>query len=275
MGWCTFWNGQTTIYVNELHRQVHYRHIAADIAALLPASDLRVLDYGCGEAIHANIVAARCRRLVLCDAASTVRDGLASRFRKSINISVAAPEDVAALGDGTFDVIIVNSVLQYVTPSHLGPLVAQWRRLLSAEGTLVLGDLIPRDVGALTDAAALMQFARANGFLIPAIAGLFKTFFSDYRRKRAELGLLRFDEEEVLDLLKGCGFVARRQSRNIGHNPARMTIVATTNDRLATLAPAVASSPIRGDAQSRRRSGDARPAAARSRPFNPRSASSA
>ena len=76
-------------------------------------------------------------------------------------------------------------------------LLVQWRRLLAPNGRLVLGDLIPPDVGALTDASALLRFAGANGFLFAAGTGLVKTFFSDYRQKRAELGLLRFSEPEI------------------------------------------------------------------------------
>jgi len=45
------------IYVNERHRDVHYRTIATDISKLVPSPDAKVLDYGCGEATSANLVA--------------------------------------------------------------------------------------------------------------------------------------------------------------------------------------------------------------------------
>jgi hypothetical protein len=37
---------------------VHYRQIAKEIAALVPGPDARLLDYGSGEALHADIIAA-------------------------------------------------------------------------------------------------------------------------------------------------------------------------------------------------------------------------
>ena len=52
--WLAFWNGAHSIYVNERNKDVHYRLIAEAIAALLPGRDARVLDYGCGEALHAD-----------------------------------------------------------------------------------------------------------------------------------------------------------------------------------------------------------------------------
>ncbi len=88
MSWQEFWNGNTTIYVNERHKQVHYRRIADDIVAHIDRPYVRVLDFGCGEALSADVVAAACGQLVLCDAAETVRDRIKSRTRDIPNIRV-------------------------------------------------------------------------------------------------------------------------------------------------------------------------------------------
>ena len=224
--WISFWNTNTTIYVSELHKRVHYRQIARDFAQILPERGLRVLDFGCGEALSAAHVAERCRQLVLLDAADSVRARLEQRFADSRQIIVASPADVSAMPDGSFDVIFANSVLQYFPVAQLASQLAKWRRLLAPRGKLVLGDLIPQHQGVVSDAGALLRFAFKNGFAIAASAGLVRTFFSDYRKKRTQLGLLRFSEREVLDLARSCGFEPRRLPQNIGHNPARMTIIA-------------------------------------------------
>src|SRR5258706_10215452 len=70
--WIAFWDSEHSIYVNSRHRDVHYRTIAQDIRAHLP-SGAAVLDYGCGEALHAEIIAATARTLILCEAAPKVR----------------------------------------------------------------------------------------------------------------------------------------------------------------------------------------------------------
>jgi len=56
--WLAFWDSPNSIYVNARHKDVHYRLIAKEIAALVPGPEARVLDYGCGEALHADLVAA-------------------------------------------------------------------------------------------------------------------------------------------------------------------------------------------------------------------------
>lgn len=226
MSWQDFWNGTTTIYVNDRHRDVHYRKIADDIVALIPSPTARVLDFGCGEALSAHVVAASCSTLFMCDAAENVRERIRARTGHLSNTRTVSPEAVGAMPDGSFDVIVANSVIQYLSRADLERWLATWRRLLAPNGKLVVGDIVPRSVGPLMDAAALLRFANRHGFLVAAVGGLVRTALSDYRRKRAELGLLQLEEREIIDLATKAGFDAKRSDRNIGHNPARLTVVA-------------------------------------------------
>ena len=57
---------------------------------------------------------------------------------------------------------------------------------------------MPPDVPAWIDALALLRFARANGFLAAAIAGLARTVLSDYWRLRSRIGLTRYDEDAMV-----------------------------------------------------------------------------
>ena len=76
--WRSFWDGEHSIYVNARHKDVHYREIADQIAAFVPSPSARVLDYGSGDAIHADKVAAVAAQVMLCDAAPSVRAAMAS-----------------------------------------------------------------------------------------------------------------------------------------------------------------------------------------------------
>ena len=98
-GWLKFWDSSHSIYVNARHRDVHYSLIAQQIAALVPSPQARVLDYGCGEALHADIVAAAAGELFLCEAAPGVREGLVDRFAGQLNIHVLAPHEAARLAE--------------------------------------------------------------------------------------------------------------------------------------------------------------------------------
>lgn len=224
-GWIAFWDSPHSIYVSARHRDVHYRTIAEDIRRHVPAG-AAVLDYGCGEALHADIVAAVARRLILCEAAPSVRAALTRRFGTHRGIEVCAPEALATMPAGALDVVVLHSVVQYLSPLELDALLVSFRRLLAPGGLLILGDIIPTDVSAATDALALLRFARSNGFLSAALVGLARTLLSDYWRLRSDLGLTRYGEAAIREKLAGAGFAAERASGNIGHNPARMTFLA-------------------------------------------------
>lgn len=226
MSWIAYWNAEPTIYVDDRHRRIHYETVARDIVGVLPGPGARVVDYGCGDALSANLVADRCAHLHLCDGAEAVRARLAERYADRDDIDVISPQGFAELADGSIDLIIVNSVVQYLSAEELQHLLAVARRKLRPDGALLLADIIPRRVGPLTDAAALLRFAAAHGFLVRAGAGLVRSFFSGYRRTRNELGLLRFDEREIVDLLARSGFRARRHHPNLGHNQKRMALMA-------------------------------------------------
>ncbi len=224
--WREFWDSAHSIYVSERHKDVHYRDVAEQFAAFVPHPGARVLDYGSGDAIHAGLVAARARELLLCDSAASVRASNATRFSDDPKIKVIAPDKVERLPDASLDLVFANSLVQYLTPAELDRLLDVWRRLLAPGGTLIVADVIPPQVGALSDGFALLRYAAANGFLLATLVGLMRTALSRYRRLRSELGIARYAEAEFLGKLRAAGFTAERLPKNVEHNPARMTFRA-------------------------------------------------
>jgi len=224
--WREFWDSAHSIYVSDRHKDVHYRDVAEQLAAFVPGPQARVLDHGSGEAVHADLVAARARELHLCDGAASVRSAIAARFAANPKIRVIAPEDVERLADASLDLIFANSLVQYLTEAELDKVLALWRRLLAPGGVLIVADVIPPHVGPLSDGIALIRYAAANGFLRDALIGLARTALSRYRRIRSELGFARYTQAEFSAKLRAAGFTAERLARNVEHNPARMTFRA-------------------------------------------------
>jgi SAM-dependent methyltransferase len=224
--WLAFWDSPHFIYVSPHHKDVHYRLIANVIKALLPGRGAHVLDYGSGEALHADIVAAAAAELLLCEAAPGVRETLQRRFASNPKIRVIAPHELTRLPEHSLDLIVLHSVVQYLTATGAGALFALFRRLLKEDGTLVVSDVIPPEVPATTDAVALLRFGKDNGFFFAAFWGLLRTVLSNYWRLRARLGLTRYAKETMIEKLKAAGFKARLAPANIGHNQARWTFYA-------------------------------------------------
>jgi ubiquinone/menaquinone biosynthesis C-methylase UbiE len=235
--WRAFWDKDNAIYVSERHKLLHYRGLARDLSALIPSRNATVLDHGCGEALAAETLASQCGKLYLYDAAPSVVEKLSATHAAHQAITVLPVDGLSGVPEQSVDLIIANSLLQYLKEDELKALLMMWRGKLRVAGkskaksqnagTLALCDIIPPDVSPITDAMALLRFAAQGGFFIAAITGLVRTALSDYRTLRQNLGLTTHAEAALSAMLTDAGYVnIRRKPQNIGHNQARFTLLA-------------------------------------------------
>jgi ubiquinone/menaquinone biosynthesis C-methylase UbiE len=224
--WIDYYDSTHTIYASRLHRDLHFQLIAKDIIGYVTSAEAVVLDYACGEALSAAQVAEACGKLYLAEPAPGVRGRLIARFAPNTKIRVRSLDDLRKMEEKSVDLVVMNSVVQYMTPGELDRALAVIRRLLKPGGRLVLGDVLRPEVGMARDVIALLRFAATHGFLRDALIGLVSTTLSDYRQLRARVGLQRYSEAEMVAKLAAGGFTASRAHINIGHNPWRMTFVA-------------------------------------------------
>jgi ubiquinone/menaquinone biosynthesis C-methylase UbiE len=224
--WIDYYDSTHTIYASRQHRDLHFQIVARDIIGYISASDSVVLDYACGEALSAAKVAEACGKLILAEPAPGVRGRLIARFAPNTKIRVRSLDDLRKMEEKSIDLVVMNSVAQYLTPTELDSAFAVIRRLLKPGGRLVLGDILQPEVGMARDVMALLRFALRHGFLKDALIGLVATALSDYRHLRTRVGLQRYSENEMIAKLAASGFTASRAHFNIGHNPWRMTFVA-------------------------------------------------
>jgi len=225
--WVDFYDSQhSLIYVNPRHRDVHYRTIAEDIREYVPSPSAQVMDFGCGEATSANIIAEAAGHLTMVEAAPNVRAALERRYAGNAKISVMTPDQASALPGHSADLIVLHSVAQYLTPAELDGLLQSFHRLLKPDGLLIVGDIVPASLAAPKAALSLLWFAARNGFFFAALFGLVRIVLSDYSRLSKQQPLTHYEADEMNQKLRAAGYVAARAEENIGHNPWRMTFLA-------------------------------------------------
>jgi SAM-dependent methyltransferase len=225
--WLEFWNGAQRLYANDRHREVHFQRVADDVIGLLGGASARVLDYGAGEAVFADRIAAAAGHLTLYEPAGGTRSRLAARYVGHARISVITAAGLTEMPDSSIDLIVVNSVLQYLSRAELDQLLVDAQRLLAPGGRLLIGDVVPPRSGMLADTASMLHYAAGEGFLGAAVYGLVATVFSPYTRIRRRVGLSCYTEPEMVALLAAAGFTARRRRPNLSHNQARLAFLAT------------------------------------------------
>ena len=113
--WIDYYDSTHTIYASKRHRDLHFELIARDIVGYITAPDAVVLDYSCGEALSAAKVAAACGQLILAEPAPGVRGRLIARFAPNTKIRVRSLDDVRKMPEKSIDLVIMNSVAQYMT----------------------------------------------------------------------------------------------------------------------------------------------------------------
>jgi SAM-dependent methyltransferase len=224
--WVAYYDSDHSIYVNARHRDVHYARLAEAFARHVPRGAVCVLDYGCGEALHAGRVAEAAGKLMLAEAGPSMRSRLIERFNDNPKIAVISADEVPALPQQSLDMVILHSVSQYLTVEELGRVAVMFHGLLKPGGLLLVGDVVPPDASMVADIEALLRFGWKDGFFGAAAVGLVRTFFSDYRRLRLQLGLTRYTEAEMSARLAASGFIVTRAAENLGHLTTRMTFLA-------------------------------------------------
>jgi SAM-dependent methyltransferase len=224
--WLSYWNTPNKSYVSERHKRAHYDALFAGIRPHLPDRNTVVLDWGCGDALAAPQVAELGRTILLYDAAPAVRERLLERYGNSARIRVLDEAGLDLLAGSTVDLVIVNSVIQYLSQQELGDALAMFHRLLRPGGALLIGDVIGPSTGNLRHVATFLHFAWKRGFLLSAICGLALTFASPYRTLQRDVGLAAFTPAQIIRSLSQHGFAADQLSRNIAVSQHRSSYLA-------------------------------------------------
>ncbi len=225
--WLDFWNAPNAIYVSRRHQEAHYAKILSGIGGFVPAGGAAVLlDWGCGDALAADELAQTCRTLLLYDRADSTRSRLLANYAGRSKIRVLDDAELGEVAPASVDLIVVNSVVQYLDRRQFSDALRLFHRLLKSDGTLLLGDIIAPDTPLIGHVPTFLRFAWQNGFFVAAIFGLARNFVSPYRKLRRDAGYASYTQTQLLGLLDDNGFVGERLASNIAVSQLRSSYLA-------------------------------------------------
>lgn len=225
--WQEFWNKKHRIYVSPRHMDVYYKVLSRGTLEMLPAHrPLVLLDWGCGDALASPTLRNQDIEVLLYDPTPYVQERISARFSNEQNIRVLTAKDFTSQAMESVDIILIFSVLQYISADKFQEILPQLQAILVPNGVLLLGDIVPKGLSMFADVIDLLKAGFRHGFFFDAITGIVATLFSDYRSVRNTNGFTTYSEEEIIDILHGNGFVAERMPKNIGLSGHRMFIKA-------------------------------------------------
>jgi SAM-dependent methyltransferase len=223
--WDRFWDRVTDDQRLLKEDALEYVRNLAVVVPLTPGT--RVLDFGCGWGNVARLLAPIVGELYLWDDAPRMRRLALAAAAGLPNVNMldltleARPSPVAA-----FDLILANSVAQFMTADEFRRWLLRWRHMLAPTGNIVVSDLVPPDYPALADLLTLLRFSSSKGFLFRALYDAARVMPLYWRTRKAR-PLLRTSKDELAAWGLEAGLTVHSFPSNLTCFEQRITAVFT------------------------------------------------
>lgn len=193
-GWKAVW--EHNFGMHPIHR-FEARDTVARLEGLIALSpDARILDFGCGFGLVAELLSKRIGEVWVWDAARNVRRHARQQLAGSSNVRFFDPHVAPNGKPPQFDLILINSVVQYMTEKELHGWLPRWQAMLAPGGVLVLSDVIPTGHRVWSDMFEILHFAWRHGTLFSELGHSLRTLVTYWRNPHGQ-SLMAVGEEQL------------------------------------------------------------------------------
>jgi SAM-dependent methyltransferase len=226
--WQSYWEGLSG--AQRLFREQAQEYVRSLDSAIVLDRRARVLDFGCGFGFVAEALACKVGELFIWDSSANM-----SRFSRHLvrghqNIRFLDLSDAeTAPCNLHFDLILVNSVVQYMTFDEFSAWLVRWPTMLAPGGRIVISDLISPAHNSISDLIDILRFSVRRGLSGNRIVWAFRKL-GRYRRVRGTCPLGRIGVEELSQRGKAAGLTMTRLPANLTHFTKRFTAILTDAD---------------------------------------------
>ncbi|MCY7342801.1 MAG: class I SAM-dependent methyltransferase [Pseudonocardia sp.] len=222
--WSAYWEGMGHRHIFVVEARDHVARLRREVA---PRPTDRVLDFGCGFGHVVELLAPSVAGVGFWDAAAGMRRATAER---TASLGTVGPVDlggpVPESALGSFDLVLANSVVQYMTADELAGWMPRWRSLLVPEGRIVLSDIPVPGASAAVEILGMLRFAARHGFLLRAVRDGVREA-RRYSRSRGSADLRRWRPEDLVRSAAAHGLHAQVLPANLTHRSGRFSVVLT------------------------------------------------
>lgn len=189
----------------------------------LRATDV-VLDFGCGFGYVLVLLARHVGRVAYWDAAANVLRRAGDRVAHLPHVEMVDLAEGRPAPDRIYDLVLVNSVVQYMQRAELAGWLARWRSMLRDDGRLVVSDVPTPDLSTWEELTDMLAFAERRGFLWAAVRDGFREA-GRYARTRRRLSLLCLTPDELAALAMEAGLSPELLPANLTHRSGRFSML--------------------------------------------------
>ncbi len=184
---------------------------------------ISILDYGCGFFDIGKMMLDKAGRVDGFDTAGE-RIRLLQQIHKD-KPNACFFSDRETIPDRHYDVIIINSVIQYFKSNQeiTDTLNFLKHKLKGKESLIIISDIIPKNYSSLKDSFFLLGFSFKNKILVEIFNEFFRAFLSGNHHS-----FLKLDYEDLKRICKTIGLSIRRLEKNLTPSGYRYTCILTT-----------------------------------------------
>ena len=229
-GWAAYWEGLGG--TESFFREQAKEYVVNLESAVTLNRNAHVLDFGCGFGFVAETLAPKVGKVFLWDASANMRRRTRYNLAPHQNIhflDLSEPQAIAR--ELKFDLVIVNSVVQYMSLDQFAASLMMWRTMLAAGGRIVVSDLIPPDHNSISDLVDLLKFSIRRNVLGSALLQAMRDL-GRYWMMRRSCPLARIGVEELSEISKAADLSLSCLPSNLTQFRRRLTAVFTQQNRV-------------------------------------------
>lgn len=190
-----------------------------------------VLDFGAGFGNVSFFIRNKAQKIYLYDKSEYMVEVLKVNFQNSKNMHIIPSLDEI---DEKVDIIIVNSVLQYMSPDELKKSLIELQRICKPETRIVFSDVIPRNYSKMTDFLVQLKLSlKFNFFRKLVVYAVSNSLFSPELSLSSNY-LTKYDEEELIAILSEYNFTSEKMKSNFTFSKKRYTVVSYHKEKTTT-----------------------------------------
>ena len=219
--WDKYWNSNNinrkimevwaACFVGAYEKQFHFK------------PDDAVLDFGAGYGNVSYLIRKKVRKIYLYDKAEYIQEVLRHTLDKHENTQIIA--DLNEIREKV-SVIILNSVCQYIDKQEFKNILDSFAGLSDQNTNLVIADIIPKNYSKMTDFLGQLSLGLKYGFFTNLLTyAISNTLFSP-ALSLSEEHLIKYDQDEMINLLAEHGFEAILAPVNYTYSRKRYTVYA-------------------------------------------------
>ena len=212
--WHNYWSSTP----DSSYLRVEARVVATNLREHLPLEPSQtILDFGCGYGYVAEFLSEHVEHVYIWDAVEEVRESAHRRInRANVSISSAGDQDV--------DVILANSVIQYMDQEALGSWLVRWKDQLRSGGHIVLSDVLTTPPSLPRETLHWFLLAARNGQFAASI-GFARANASRYQAAKDSKPLTVYTPATLRALGSDAGLEMTEASSNYAFQPRRSTFL--------------------------------------------------